>query len=177
MHTWGQPCAIAALEAIANRHRLALMFDASHAYGCALKGRAIGAFGSVEVFSLHATKVLNTFEGGVIATNDDELARKMRRMRNFGFSGPDSVIHVGTNGKMTEVAAAMGLTNLENLPAFLNSNRRNFLCYQRWLRGIKGLRLFRPTETVTWNHQYVVVEVESARFGSQSRHAASNSAR
>ncbi len=74
----------------------------------------IGNFGDAEVFSFHATKFFNTFEGGAVVTNDDELADKMRLMRNFGFAGYDNVIYLGTNGKMTEISAAMGLTGLES---------------------------------------------------------------
>ena len=88
------------------------MFDAAHAFGCSHGGRLLGSFGECEVFSFHATKFFNTFEGGAIVTNDDELAAKIGLMRNFGFAGYDNVIYPGTNGKMTEIAAAMGLTNL-----------------------------------------------------------------
>ena len=95
--------------------KLQLLFDAAHAFGCSYKGKAIGGFGRCEIFSFHATKFFNTFEGGAVLTNDDALAAKMRLMRNFGFSGYDNVIYIGTNGKMTEVCAAMGLTSLESV--------------------------------------------------------------
>ena len=87
------------------------MFDAAHAFGCAYAGRKIGGFGRCEVLSFHATKVFNTFEGGAVLTNDDALAETMRLMRNFGFSGYDNVVHPGTNGKMPEINAAMGLVS------------------------------------------------------------------
>src|ERR1019366_7854277 len=109
-HTWGRPCDIAALEFIARRRNLQLLFDAAHAFRCSHKGKAIGGLGRCEIFSFHATKFFNTFEGGAVLTNDDSLAQKMRLMRNFGFRGNDNVIYIGTNGKMTEVCAAMGLT-------------------------------------------------------------------
>ena len=114
-HVWGRPCAIEAIEAIACRHGLPVMYDAAHAFGCSHRGRMLGGFGRCEVFSFHATKFLNSFEGGAVATNDDALAERMRLMRNFGFQGFDNVIHLGTNGKMTEVCAAMGLTSLESI--------------------------------------------------------------
>ena len=87
VHVWGRPCDIEALEAIARKHNLALLFDAAHAFGVSHRGRMIGQFGQAEVFSFHATKFFNTFEGGAIATNNDDLAEKLRLMRNFGFSG------------------------------------------------------------------------------------------
>ncbi len=77
----------------------------------------IGGFGDAETFSFHATKFINTFEGGAVVTNNDGLAEKMRLMKNFGFSGLDNVIYIGTNGKMSEIAAAMGLTSLEDMDA------------------------------------------------------------
>src|SRR3970282_754163 len=92
-----------------------LMFDAAHGFGCSYEGRMIGNFGQAEVYSFHATKFFNTFEGGAVVTNDDELATRIRLMKNFGFQGYDNVVYIGTNGKMSEVAAAMGLTGLESL--------------------------------------------------------------
>ena len=80
------------------------------------------------MFSFHATKFFNTFEGGAVLTNDDALAEKMRLMRNFGFRGFDDVIYIGTNGKMSEVCAAMGLTSLESIDEFIETNRFNHAC-------------------------------------------------
>ena len=111
VHLWGRPCNIEALDDIAARHHLKLLFDAAHAFGTSYTGKMIGNFGNIEVFSFHATKFINTFEGGAVLTNDAELAETMRLMRNFGFSGMDTVIYPGTNGKMIEISAAMGLAN------------------------------------------------------------------
>ncbi len=115
VHVWGRACNVEALSAIAQKHHLKLMFDAAHAFACTYQGRMIGGFGDAEVFSFHATKFFNSFEGGVVTTNNDELAEKLRGMRNFGFAGLDNVIRVGTNGKMSEVSAAICLTSLESL--------------------------------------------------------------
>ena len=131
VHLWGRPAPVTELQAIADRHGLKLMFDAAHAFGCSSHGRSIGNFGACEVLSFHATKVFNTFEGGAVLTNDDELAETMRLMRNFGFSGYDNVIHPGTNGKMPEINAAMGLVNLEAMPEFIEANRRAYEAYLR----------------------------------------------
>ncbi len=91
VHLWGRPCDTTALEDIARRHGLKLLLDASHAFACSSGGRMIGSFGDAEVFSFHATKFLNAFEGGAVVTNSDEVARKLRLMRNFGFTGYDTV--------------------------------------------------------------------------------------
>jgi dTDP-4-amino-4,6-dideoxygalactose transaminase len=165
VHVWGQPCAIEALSDIGRRRKLKLMFDASHAFGCSHKGSMIGNFGNAEVFSFHATKFFNTFEGGAIATNDDDLAKRVRLMKNFGFAGYDNVIYVGTNGKMTEISAAMGLTGLESLDEFIEKNRVNYRAYTRELGHTPGIRLLRYDERQQCNYQYIVLEIDEDRIG------------
>jgi dTDP-4-amino-4,6-dideoxygalactose transaminase len=165
VHVWGEPCAIEELTEIARRRNLKLMFDASHAFGCSHTGQMIGNFGIAEVFSFHATKYFNTFEGGAITTNDDALAAKIRLMKNFGFAGYDNVIYIGTNGKMSEVAAAMGLTGLESLEQFIAAIRLNYVRYRKCLEDITGLRVFPVREDVKRNYQYVVVEIDEERTG------------
>ena len=160
VHVWGQPCDIEALSQIARRRNLTLMFDAAHAFGCSYRGRMIGNFGIAEVFSFHATKFFNTFEGGAIATNDDDLAAKIRLMKNFGFHGYDNVEYIGTNGKMSEVCAAMGLTGLESLDEFVEHNCRNYRQYRRELAGLPGIRMLAWNESERCNYQYVVAEIE-----------------
>jgi dTDP-4-amino-4,6-dideoxygalactose transaminase len=165
VHTWGRACDIDALESIARRRNLQVMFDAAHAFGCSYKGRAIGGFGRCEVFSFHATKFFNSFEGGAVLTQDDELANKMRLMRNFGFQGYDNVIFLGTNGKMTEVCAAMGLTSLESAKEFIEINRRNYLSYRRELKTVPGLNLLSYDDAESKNYHYIVGEVDETQAG------------
>lgn len=162
VHLWGRPCDVKALTEIAQKHNLRLLFDAAHAFGCSYKGRMIGGFGDAEVFSFHATKFLNTLEGGAVATNDDELAGKMRLMKNFGFAGYDNVIYIGTNGKMNEVSATMGLTLLESLDELVATNYRNYKLYQHELEGISGIQLITYDEIEKCNYQYIVVEVDES---------------
>lgn len=159
VHLWGRGAAVDELQAIADEHDLKLMFDAAHAFGCSYKGKMIGNFGACEVLSFHATKFFNTFEGGAILTNDDELAETMRLMRNFGFVALDNVVHHGTNGKMIEVAAAMGLVNLDAIDEVIAANRRNHHAYQKALAGLRGINLLTFNETENNNYQYVVMEV------------------
>lgn len=160
VHLWGRGAPVAGLQQVADEYGLKLMFDAAHAFGCSHKGTMIGSFGACEVLSFHATKFFNTFEGGAVVTNDDELAEKMRLMRNFGFAGLDNVIHPGTNGKMTEISAAMGLVNLEALDTVVEANRRNYELYRRGLSGLPGLRILPYDEQERNNYQYVVLEVQ-----------------
>ena len=158
-HVYSRPCDIEGLQAVADKHGLKLMFDAAHAFGCSYKGRMIGNFGECEVFSFHGTKFFNTFEGGAIATNNDALAEKIRLMQNFGFVGADHVIYIGTNGKMSEVCAAMGLVNMDSLDEFLAVNKRNFEAYRAGVAVICGLSLIEFNEKEKCNRQYMVVEV------------------
>jgi dTDP-4-amino-4,6-dideoxygalactose transaminase len=160
VHVWGNPCNIEALSAIAEKHNLKLMFDAAHAFSCSYKGQMIGNFGEAEVFSFHATKFINAFEGGAIVTNNDELAQKLRLMNNFGFAGLDNVIYIGTNGKMSEASAAMGLTSLESIEEFIEINYRNYLYYKQELSDIKGISIFPYKDTERCNYQYIVLEVD-----------------
>lgn len=165
VHVWGRACDIEALTAIAHKHRLKLMFDAAHAFYCTYQGQMIGGFGDAEVFSFHATKFFNSFEGGAVTTNDDQLAEKIRRMRNFGFTGMDQVSNVGTNGKMSEISAAMGLTSLESLHEFVDANHENYLAYAGGLADISGVRLIQFDPQERNNHQYVVLELDQDAFG------------
>jgi dTDP-4-amino-4,6-dideoxygalactose transaminase len=165
VHVWGRPCAIDELQVIARRHDLKLLFDAAHAFGCSHGGRMIGNFGTAEIFSFHATKFFNTFEGGAITTNDDDLATRIRLMTNFGFAGYDQVIYLGTNGKMSEVSAAMGLTGLESLVDFIKINKRNYDLYRQELSRVPGIRMIQYDENEKNNYQYLIVEVDQEKAG------------
>jgi dTDP-4-amino-4,6-dideoxygalactose transaminase len=162
VHVWGRACDTDAIEAIASRQGIPVIYDAAHAIGCSHRGRMIGGFGQCEIFSFHATKFLNSFEGGAIVTDNDELAGKLRLMRNFGFSGFDRVTHIGINGKMTEVCAAMGLTSLDHIDQLIDRNRSNYECYKRELSGIPGINLIDYAPAQHNNYQYIVVEVDPA---------------
>ncbi len=169
VHLWGRGAPVEELQAIADEHGLALMFDAAHAFGCSYGGRMIGGFGKCEVLSFHATKFFNSFEGGAVVTNDDTLAETMRLMRNFGFAGLDKVIHPGTNGKMIEVVAAMGLVNLDAIGDVVAANRRNYQVYREALSGLPGLSLLPFDESERNNFQYVVLEVGEGCPASRDR--------
>jgi dTDP-4-amino-4,6-dideoxygalactose transaminase len=159
-HVWGRPCEVEAIQAIADRHSLKVMYDAAHAFGCSYRGRMLGSFGECEVFSFHATKFLNSFEGGAIATNSDQLADKLKLMRNFGFEGFDNAVELGTNAKLSEVHAAMGLTSLEAIDEIIARNHDNYLTYRKCLEKNNGVEVIEYDEKEKNNFQYVVVEVD-----------------
>lgn len=165
VHVWGRACDITSLETIAQEHNLKLMFDAAHAFGCSYQGQMIGNFGEAEVFSFHATKFLNSFEGGAIVTNNADLAQKIRWMTNFGFEGYDNVTYLGTNGKMTEISAAMGLTSLEDIDNIITINYRNLQTYQRELAGIPGVNIINYNEDEYNNYQYIILEIDAEKTG------------
>ena len=160
VHVWGRSAPIDELQTIADEHGLKLLFDAAHAFGSTYHGQSIGRFGACEVLSFHATKAFNTMEGGAVVTNDDELAEAMRLMRNFGFKGYDNVIHPGTNGKMIEVCAAMGMVNLDGFEDVVAKNRACHEAYGDALDGIPGVRMLRFDPAERNSYHYVVIEVD-----------------
>lgn len=165
VHIWGRPSRLDELARVARRRNLHLIFDAAHAFGCGWNGKPIGGFGDAEVFSFHATKFINTFEGGALVTSDHQIARRAREMCNFGISGGEAVVSVGTNAKMSEAAAAMGLTSLDNMAYFIRRNRENYRRYRAELAGSAGLRLLDVNEREPNNYQYVVLEVDAESTG------------
>ncbi|MEM6675050.1 MAG: aminotransferase class I/II-fold pyridoxal phosphate-dependent enzyme [Planctomycetota bacterium] len=170
VHCWGHPAPAARLQEIADRHGLQLFFDAAHGFGCAAtadmdrpnsgRPRMIGSLGRAETFSFHATKIVNCFEGGAVTTDDDELAETMRLMRNFGFEGKDNVVYIGSNGKMNEVSAAMGLTSLDSYEDFVEANRRNYLAYREQLGSLPGFEILEHDGSRPHNFHYVVFTVD-----------------
>lgn len=165
VNLWGRPCDIAALSDLARRHQLKLLFDSSHALLCSHRGVLVGGFGDAEIFSFHATKVCNSLEGGAITTNDDGLADKIDRMRTFGFRGADNVECEGTNGKLDEFSAAMGLTSLESLPDFVAANHRNWGRAVHNLKGVPGVGVIDYDERELNNYHYLVLEIDASRAG------------
>jgi dTDP-4-amino-4,6-dideoxygalactose transaminase len=160
VHLWGRACNTEALEKIGREYGLKVMYDAAHALACSGHGAMVGSFGECEIFSFHATKFINAFEGGAVVTNNGDLAGRMRFMRNFGFSGYDKTSYLGVNGKMTEACAAMGLTSLESLDDIVEVNKANYEAYERCLAGIEGVTLIRYEKGERNNYQYIVLEID-----------------
>lgn len=159
VHLWGNAADISGLQQVAEARGLHVLYDTAHGFASTYGQRRLGGFGDCEVFSFHATKFFHSIEGGAVTTNDDALADRLRKMRNFGFAGLDHVVGPGINGKLSEVHAAMGLANLSVLDTLTAINRRNYASYAQAISEIDGLTLLPLTEPQQNNHQYVVLEV------------------
>ncbi len=165
VHVYGHPCDHSALKAIALERSIPLLYDAAHSFGCEVDGIPAAKLGDASVFSFHATKFFNTFEGGAITTDDDDLAEKVRLMNNFGFAGreKDKVDYLGINGKMSEISAAMGLAMLDSVESIRNRNRENYSAYADSFSSVPGLELIEPPASLTRNNwQYVIFRVNKA---------------
>lgn len=159
VHLWGRAAPVDELESIASEYGLTLLYDAAHAFGVSAGSRMVGNFGTAEILSFHATKFFNAIEGGAVVTNDDDFANRVRHMRNFGFAGEDNVISEGTNGKMSEISAAMGLSNFEDLEHLVDINQRNYNAYVSGIANIPGLEILPISNSEKSNYQYVVLLV------------------
>ncbi|SFB25892.1 dTDP-4-amino-4,6-dideoxyglucose [Amycolatopsis marina] len=165
VHLWGRTCAVDELEKVAADNGLPVFFDAAHGIGCSSAGRTVGGFGAAEVFSFHATKVVSAFEGGAVVTDDARLADRIRALHNFG-KGIDHVSDAGgTNGKMSEAAAAMGLTSLDAFDSSVRHNRANYDAYREELDEVDGITFFNHETRERNNFQYVIIELDEAETG------------
>ncbi len=165
VHVYGNVCQVEAIEEIARRYNLKVIYDAAHAFGVRYHGRGIGAFGDVSCFSFHATKVFHTIEGGAACFRDETFGKKLSLIRNFGISGPEEVEGAGANAKLNEFCAAMGLCNLRHAADERKKRGRIVARYRDRLEGTAGLRLGPAQEDVEPNYSYFPVIVDEKRFG------------
>ena len=135
-HVYGNPCDMEAIEAIAQRHNLKVIYDAAHCFGTLYKGRSIFEYGDISTTSFHATKLFHTIEGGAVFTKDPELLKTMAYMRNFGQNGPEDFFGIGINGKNSEFHAAMGLVNLKYIDQIRDKRKELSAYYDKKLEGL-----------------------------------------
>jgi dTDP-4-amino-4,6-dideoxygalactose transaminase len=140
VHVFGNPCDVEAIQAIADKYKLKVIYDAAHAFGSEFKGQSVLNYGDVSTLSFHATKLFHTIEGGAVITSNDELAQKIRQMINFGITGPTSVERVGTNAKMNEFEAAMGLCVLDEIETIASNRKYIWQTYQKELKDRVGFQ-------------------------------------
>ena len=158
-HCFGIPCDVQAIQKIADKHNLKVIYDAAHAFGTAVEGKSIFHFGDVSTCSFHATKVFHTIEGGAVFCRDAEVHQRIQYMRNFGHDGPEKFNGVGINGKNSEFHAAMGLVNLRYIDAILERRRVQSIQYFNQLSQLP-LRLLDPNDHA-WNCSYFPVVFEN----------------
>jgi len=165
VNLWGGACDPVALEKFSQARDLKLYFDSAHAFGCEVDNRKIASFGSLEVFSFHATKILSATEGGCLCTNDDVLAARLRNIRSsYGAGKPVPVVKT-SNGRMSEAQAAIALLSLEDFPQNQQKNETLFRQYEEKLKHIPGVKLIKPAGVTFSNYQYVVCEIDANSFG------------
>ncbi len=166
VHVYGNICDIEKIDQLAKKYGLKVIYDAAHAFGESYKGLGVGNFGDASMFSFHATKVFNTIEGGVICFPEDELGLELYRLKNFGIRGPEKVDYVGSNAKMNEFQAAMGLCNLRYVDEEIAKRKSVYEHYLSRLRDVKGIRLMKQQENVEYNYAYFPVIFDEKIFGS-----------
>jgi len=159
-HVFGNPCAIDAIQSIAKKHNLKVIFDAAHSFGTKFRKRSLFDFGDIATTSFHATKLFHTIEGGAVFTNDKELLEKMAWLRNFGHHGSEEFRAVGINGKNSEFHAAMGLVNIRHIYAILEKRSELHAFYDQRLQGLRVIRQKIELDT-EYNHSYYPIVFES----------------
>lgn len=165
VHVYGNICDVEAIQEIADRHNLKVIYDAAHAFGVKYKGIGIGNFGDASMFSFHATKVFNSIEGGGIAFRDTAYRTKLHELKNFGIHGSEDVNGIGGNAKLDEFRAAMGICNLRHVEEYISARRRIAERYNGRLGNVPGLKLSREQENVTVNYAYYPIYFDEKLFG------------
>lgn len=165
VHVYGLPCDVMAIQEIADKHGLKVIYDAAHAFNVKLGNRSIAFFGDASMFSFHATKVFNTIEGGAVCFRDPELYETLNQWKNFGITGPEDVVYAGGNAKMNEFCAAMGICNLRHLDDEIAKRKVVAERYWNKLDGVSGVRVFRPGADVEYNYAYMPVTFDPSEYG------------
>ena len=164
VHVYGNLCDVDAIEAIAQRHGLKVIYDAAHAFGVSCKGVNAANFGDASMFSFHATKVFTTIEGGAVTFRDDWLVRVLDDMKNFGIRGPEACAYVGGNAKMSEFQAAMGICNLRHVDEEIRKRGVAVAHYRRRLGNVPGLTLCGDQADVKPNYAYLPVVFDGYKY-------------
>lgn len=171
VHVYGNLCDVEEIGRIADKYGLKVIYDAAHAFGETKDGVGVGNFGDASMFSFHATKVFHTIEGGAVCTADEKLVRELYKLKDFGIRDEETIDGVGSNGKMNEFAAIMGLCNLRHLAEEIEKRRLAAVHYRERLQGVPGLKLNpEESEGVQSNYAYFPVVIDEEAFG-ESRDA------
>lgn len=165
VHCYGKPCKVEAIDAIAKKHGVKVIYDAAHAFGVEINGKSILEYGDISTLSFHATKVYNTIEGGAMVMHTPEMKYDVDNLKNFGFRGETTVVAPGINSKMDEMRAAYGLLNLKQVDEAIAARQKVANKYREALRGVKGIRFFDDMPGVKHNYSYFPIFVDAKEYG------------
>lgn len=165
VHCYGKPCDTVAIQEIADKYGLKVIYDAAHAFGVEVNGESILKAGDISTLSFHATKVYNTVEGGAMIMKDEQTKKRIDYLKNFGFAGETTVVAPGINSKMDEVRAAYGLLNLRQVDAAIAVRRKVANAYRYALRDVEGITFFDDMPGVRHNYSYFPIFIDAEKFG------------
>lgn len=164
VHVYGNVCDYETIGRIAQKHGIKVIYDAAHAFGVLKNGVSVATLGDASMFSFHATKVFNTIEGGCVCFKDDEQVQLMNNLKNFGITGPETVVYCGGNAKMNEFQAAMGICNLRHIDSEIEKRKAVADRYFERLQGVNGIRLNRVPSDVKFNYAYFPVVFDGYKY-------------
>lgn len=165
VHVYGKPCDVDAIQAIADKYGLKVIYDAAHAFGVEVNGESILNAGDMSTLSFHATKVFNTIEGGAMIMHDVKTKQRIDYLKNFGFAGETEVIGPGINSKMDEVRSAYGLLNLKQVDAAIAARKKVAMAYRDALRNVEGITFWDDMPGVKHNYSYFPIFVDAEKYG------------
>jgi dTDP-4-amino-4,6-dideoxygalactose transaminase len=165
VHVYGKPCDTEAIQSIADKYGLKVIYDAAHAFGVEINGKSILNAGDLSTLSFHATKVFNTIEGGAMVMHDEKTKKRIDYLKNFGFAGETEVVGPGINSKMDEVRAAYGLLNLKQVDQAIEARHRVAIKYREALKGVEGITFFEDMPGVKHNYSYFPIFVDAEKYG------------
>lgn len=165
VHVYGKPCDIDAIQAVADKYGLKVIYDAAHAFGVEVNGESILNAGDISTLSFHATKVFNTIEGGAMIMHDAKTKQRIDYLKNFGFAGETEVVGPGINSKMDEVRSAYGLLNLKQVDAAIAARKKVAMAYRDALRNVEGITFWDDMPGVKHNYSYFPIFVDAEKYG------------
>ena len=165
VHCYGKPCDTKAIQEIADKYGLKVIYDAAHAFGVEVNGESILNAGDMSTLSFHATKVYNTIEGGAMVMKDEQTKRRIDYLKNFGFANETTVVAPGINSKMDEVRAAYGLLNLRQVDAAIEVRQKVAMAYREALKDVEGISYFDDMPGVRHNYSYFPIFIDAEKFG------------
>lgn len=165
VHVYGKPCDVDAIQAIADKYGLKVIYDAAHAFGVEVNGESILNAGDMSTLSFHATKVFNTIEGGAMVMHDAKTKQRIDYLKNFGFAGETEVVGPGINSKMDEIRSAYGLLNLQQVDDAINARKKVALTYRDALRDVPGITFWNDMPGVKHNYSYFPIFVNAQQYG------------